>query len=126
MHCYPYWGMPDMYMDFYEDHSGLTDMYPDVYRRVYPRVREICHHMDVPTNPRMYPQVDPRMIEEMVGQIYEMEMSQPYAQQFRGVFRDLITILVLRELIGRRRRYPRRGYGPGVGYGPIGGYPGFF
>ncbi|KAB3537799.1 hypothetical protein F8154_02130 [Alkaliphilus pronyensis] len=123
MRYYPYWGMPGTYMDYYDDCSRLADMYPDVYKRVYPKVQEICYHMDVPSNPRMYPQVDPQMIEEMVGQIYEMEAGQPYASQFRGVFRDLITILVLRELINRRRGFPRRGFGPGIGYGLGQQYP---
>jgi len=115
MHCYPYWGMPAMYMDQYESQRRLMDMYPDIYTRIYPRVQELCHHMDVPTNCRMYPYVEPQMLDEMVGQIYETECTMPYAQQYRGgILRDLITILFIRELIGRRRRRP-----------PYSGYPGF-
>lgn len=97
------YGMPGMYMDCYEDCRRLMDMYPDCYKRIYPKVQEICHRMDVPTNPRMYPYVDPAMVEEMVDQIYEMEVGEANSQQ-RGIFRDLITILILRQLLRRRRR----------------------
>ena len=107
--CYPYYGMPRHYMDIYDDRSGLVDLYPDVYTRVYPRVQEICGQYDVYTNPRMYPQVDPTVISEMVDWVYQMEMSGLSGQQLgaRGIFRDLISILIIRELLGRRRR----GYG---------------
>ncbi|GAB6086098.1 hypothetical protein [Alkaliphilus crotonatoxidans] len=100
-------GMPGMYMDYYEDSRRLMDMYPDCYRRIYPKVQEICHHADVPTNPRMHPYVDPAMVEEMVDQIYQMEAGEASGLQ-RGIFRDLITILIIRELLSRRRR--RYGY----------------
>ncbi|QUH25091.1 hypothetical protein [Serpentinicella alkaliphila] len=107
---YPYYGMPESYMDMYYDNSGLAEMYPDVYRRVQPRVTEICDQYDIWGNPRMYPRVDPRLVEEMVETVYRREITQPYAQQFtaRGIFRDLITILIIQNLLGRRRR---RGYG---------------
>ena len=123
------YGMPNMYLDMYEDRRRLMDMYPDCYRRIYPQVQEMCHHMDVPTNPRMYPYVDPTMLEEMINQVYAMEMGEATSQQ-RGFLRDLIGILFIRELLGRRRRYYDYQYGydggyPGVGYPntPV-GYPG--
>lgn len=108
---YPYYGMPESYMDIYQDQSGLQEMYPDVYRRLHPRVVEVCTQYDVYSNPRMYPRVDARLLDEMVDSVYRMEMTQPYAQQFtgRGIFRDLITILFIQQLLGRRRR--RRYYG---------------
>ncbi|MCC5911221.1 MAG: hypothetical protein JJT76_12360 [Clostridiaceae bacterium] len=112
----PYHWMPEEYMYYYDRERGLMDMYPDIYRRVHPRVESICARYDVPTNPRMYPQVDPRMIEEMVDEIYRMETSEVQSEQWgRGPFRDLITILLIRQLLGRRRRRPGFGY-PGVGY----------
>ncbi|KAB3531831.1 hypothetical protein [Alkaliphilus serpentinus] len=126
MHCYPYWGMPPMYLDQYESQRRLMDMYPDVYNRIHPRVQELCHHLDVPSNPRMYPYVEPRMLEEMVGQIYETEINMPHAQQYRGILRDLITVLFIRELIGRRRRGPFTGYPGYPGYGPYNGIGGFY
>ncbi|WP_026477273.1 hypothetical protein [Alkaliphilus transvaalensis] len=118
-HQYPY-GMPGEFMDIYEDRRRLMDMYPDIYRRIYPRVQEICHHMDVHTNPRMYPYVDPRMLDEMIDQIYHMEINEVGSEQ-RRFLRDLITILFIRELLGRRRRhFGRFPYGTYPGYG---GFP---
>ncbi|AKL93612.1 hypothetical protein CACET_c00940 [Clostridium aceticum] len=119
---YPYFGIPEGYMEYYDDPSGLISLYPDIYRRVYPRVQEICGRHDVYTNPRMYPQVDPRFIEQMVDEVYQMSTSEVASEQWgpRGAFRDLITILIIRELLGRRRRRPFPGHptprGPGFGY----------
>ncbi|SET23069.1 hypothetical protein SAMN05660297_01758 [Natronincola peptidivorans] len=123
---YPYWGIPRDYMDHYDNHRYLTDMYPDIYRRVYPRVQEVCHRHDVPSNRRMYPQVDPAFLEQMVDEVYGLCTQEVDAEQFgrSGIFGDLISILIIRELLGRRRRRPvygHPGYGrPGVGYPGIG------
>ncbi|MDR5659197.1 hypothetical protein RH915_06815 [Serpentinicella sp. ANB-PHB4] len=108
----PYYGLPRHYMDIYDDRSGLLDMYPEIYRRIYPSVQEVCRHYDVYTDPRMHPRVDPAVVEEMADRVYEMEMSRPYEQQIggRGIFRDLISILIIRELLGRRRRRYRPYY----------------
>ncbi|MBM7614763.1 hypothetical protein [Alkaliphilus hydrothermalis] len=126
---YPYqggqgmYGVPNMYLDMYEDRRRLMDMYPACYRRIYPQVQEMCRHMDVPTNPRMYPYVDPTMLEEMINQVYAMEMGEATSQQ-RGFLRDIITILFIRELLGRRRRYYNDYQYPGVGYPDTPGFPG--
>jgi len=106
----PYYGMPESFMDMYQDNSGLTEMYPEVYRRIHPRVIEVCIKYDAYCDPRMYPRVEPRVLEEMVDNVYRMEATQPYAQQYTtgGLFRSLISILLIRELLGRRRR---RGFG---------------
>ncbi|SNS45088.1 hypothetical protein SAMN05446037_101082 [Anaerovirgula multivorans] len=111
-HHYPYYGIPDTYMDYYDSRSHLTDMYPEVYRTVYPRVVEVCTRYDVYTHPRMYPQVDPAMIQEMTDEIYGLCTQEVDAEQFgpRGIFRDLITILLIRQLLRRRRRRPFFGF----------------
>lgn len=108
---HPYYGMPHHYMDMYHDNSGLADLYPDIYRRVYPSVTEVCDQYDIWGNPRMYPRVDPTLLDEMVDMVYRREIANPYAQQFTSgrIFRDLISILIIRELLGRRRRR-RYGY----------------
>ncbi len=132
---YPYagtpgmYGMPGMHMDMYEDRRRLMEMYPDIHRRIYPRVQEVCQHMDVMSNPRMYPYVDPTLMDEMIQQVYEIEARDATTQQ-RGYLRDLISILFIRELLGRRRRYytgyPYGGAFPGYGYIGTPGVPGFF
>lgn len=119
---YPYYGIPENYMDFYDSRSQLMDMYPDIYRRVYPRVQGVCQHYDLPSNPRMYPRVDPTMVEEMVEEAYRLCTQEISAEQWgRGAIRDLVTILIIRELLGRRRRRPGMPYDFG---GPFTGYPG--
>ncbi|WP_041720180.1 hypothetical protein [Alkaliphilus metalliredigens] len=109
-HYDDYCGMPPQHMDLYEDRRRLMAMYPDSYHRLYPRVQEICGRMDIPSNPRMYPYVDPTLLDEMVEEIYRQEISEVQSEQFtRGPFRDLITILLIQQLLGRRgRRAPIR------------------
>ena len=109
---YPYYGMPEACMDYYDCRRELIDMYPDIYRRVYPRVQEVCERHDVYHNPRMYPQVDPSMVEQMTDEIYGLCTQEVATEQFgsRGIFRDLITILLIRQLLRRRRRSPFYGY----------------
>ena len=109
---YPYYGMPEACMDYYDCRRELIDMYPDIYRRVYPRVQEVCERHDVYHNPRMYPQVDPSMVEQMTDEIYGLCTQEVSTEQFgsRGIFRDLITILLIRQLLRRRRRSPFYGY----------------
>lgn len=117
-----HYGMPSMYMDMYECQNRLMSMYPDVYNRVYPVVQDLCGRYDVQTNPRMYPYVDPSMLEQMVEEAYHIDSCRPYVQQYGGGFRDLLTILFIRELLGRRRRrYPY--YGGPYGGGPVAGIP---
>ena len=117
MSCQNYYGMPSMYIDMYDSQKRLMDMYPDVYHKVYPKVKDICGRYDIQTNPRMYPNVDPSMLQQMVDEAYYMDSFRPFAQQYGGgIFRDLLSILFIRELLGRRRRRP-------YGYGPYGGTP---
>ncbi|AOY75495.1 hypothetical protein [Clostridium formicaceticum] len=111
---YPYHGIPEGYMEYYDDRSGLIDLYPDVYQSVYPRVQEICGRYDLYNNPRMYPQVDSTLIQQMVDEVYQLSTNEVEAEQWgpRGAFRDLITILIIRELLARRRRRPFPGFPP--------------
>ncbi|SDJ82566.1 hypothetical protein [Natronincola ferrireducens] len=116
---YPYHGIPDRYMDYYDHRGYLIDMYPDIYKRVYPRVEEVCRRHDVYTNPRMYPQVDPTFIDVMVDEVYGMcTTSEASAEQWgaRGPLRDLITILIIRQLLAGRRRRPFYGYPGGIDF----------
>ena len=109
-------GMPSMYMELYECQKRLMGMYPDVYHRMYPIVQDLCGRYDIQTNPRMYPYVDPTMLQQIVDEAYYTDSSRPYIQQYGGIFRDLLSILFIRELLGRRRRHP-------YVYGPYGGTP---
>ncbi len=109
----------------------LEDMYPEVYRIVYPKVLNMCCMMDVPGNPEMYPHPRREAVERMVDEIFEQcvcEMGDPEKwrddeendRQFvtgigpgfgrRRLLRDLISILLIRELI-RRRPFPYGGFG---------------
>ena len=114
----------------------LEDMYPDIYRRVYPRVMQMCMMKDVPGNPEMYPNPSRAAVERMTDDIYrdvsaEMGYNEdddswgtmddrqfapyyggPYYGGFYGYpgfgfgrrrfLRDLIGILLIRQLLGRR------------------------
>lgn len=97
--------------------ESLESMYPDIYHRVYPKVMHMCMIMDTPNNPEMYPCPRKETVERMVDDIYMQTMMEmggeygnwnPMYQQtpgFGGGFlRDLIAILLIRQLLFRRGR----------------------
>jgi hypothetical protein len=99
--------------------ESLGSMYPEIYHRVYPKVRDMCMIMDTPANPGMYPAPNRAIVERMVDDIYRRtvaEIGDPDGhfregdeRQFtafsgRGLLRDLIFILLIRELFRRRGR----------------------
>ncbi len=116
-----------------EQTRAYRRMYPDVYYKVQPYVMMVCDEMDDYDDYEMPSQ---EMIWQMSDRIYDdvckmypeyaeydrySEMSYEAAtaynlasnieqQQYyrrRGVFGDLISILLLTELFGRRRRRRR-------------------
>ncbi|MBU5675908.1 hypothetical protein KQI88_05730 [Alkaliphilus sp. MSJ-5] len=103
--------------------ESLESMYPEIYHRVYPKVMHMCMMMDHPNNPEMYPCPRRETVERMADDIYmqtmmemggEWEDWQPMSQQFpefgrdrfgrRPFLRDLIFILLIRQLLRRRGR----------------------
>lgn len=124
-------------------------MYPRDYQELYPYVQQACEREDYPNNPEMYPFPNEEKVNTMVEDIYEEyengnkklsreksekgEYEDLYRRRRDGT-RDLIRILLLRELLGRRRRrfprrrhyYPYGGYDWYNGYNGYGGFPGIF
>ncbi|OPX87941.1 MAG: hypothetical protein A4E53_02316 [Pelotomaculum sp. PtaB.Bin104] len=118
-----------------ESIEDLNSMYPDIYYCVHPIVRSMCEMYDIPSNPCMYPSPSKVVIEQMADQIYNTVVInygirdddiQPMQRQFVGpgfvgpgfvgpgfigpfprrrFLRDLITILLIRELLFRRGRF---------------------
>ncbi len=118
-----------MYM---QDNQRMTyhGVYPEVYYKVMPFVMMACDELDV----NGYEMLSPEMIMETADRIcddvlrmypdlaqqvqydgmtyeaasaYDMLGSNVESQQFyrrRNIFRDLVTIILLNELFGRRRR----------------------
>lgn len=98
-------------MGRYPNHSmypyePLDMMYPEVYYRVYPMVKEMCEMYDNPSNPDMYPYPTRDGVEGMAENIYHNLMNHMAItgeiQQLRPFLRTLITILLIRELLRRR------------------------
>lgn len=86
----------------------MEAMYPDVYRRVYPMVLMTTEMYDVPSNPGFYPYPTRAAVEQMADYIYQRTATDlskgADVQQFGGpLFRSLILILLIRQLL--RRRY---------------------
>lgn len=105
-----------------QEYANLA--YPEIYYKVQPYVMMMCDEMEaygamMPTH---------EMVEEYTDRIYDnvckmypdmgewgnaMETIAPFnnplpfgrGRRQRGPFRDLITILLLTEMFGRRRRY---------------------
>ncbi len=82
-------------------------MYPDVYHRVYPIIRQCCEIYDVPVNPGFYPYPIRAAVEQMADYIYQKVITDPAIPAERqgggGILRALILILLIRELLRRRR-----------------------
>lgn len=131
---YPSMNCPNMGMNMqtpYQDMNQACDdlerMYPDTYRIVYPMVVSACDMVTMP--------VTEEMVDRMTDDIYDRAASDSRIsidiniglesredsndRQFSNqsmqrrprrnrFFRDLIRILLLRELLRRRRRFPMR------------------
>lgn len=118
-------GMTQMATDIPEERE---EWYPEIYRIVYPMVRKTC-------DDNINAQVTEELVEEMTNRIYmsieveEKEDMEPRQEELRNgdvrnprakeperetrqrrpnnpILRDLIRILLLRELFDRRRRRP--------------------
>lgn len=115
-------------MDRYFSGSDMYYMYPELYHRLYPKVHD-CISRYIREKGEDWEPSD-RELEEMTDEIYERMMREcPEIDQDlderrygmssevdvmqrpffgrRRIFRDLITIILLGTLLGRRRR-PRR------------------
>ncbi|MGF7059371.1 hypothetical protein [Brassicibacter mesophilus] len=116
--------------------------YPELYYRLYPKVEDcVDRYMG---DYRVDPNMTDEEMQEMIDEIYErmieecpeidqdseerrsLYLHEADTQQRpfygrRRLLRDIIGIILLRELLRRRRRpyygYPGYGY-PGHGYGP--------
>lgn len=124
---------PNMYMNTqnpYQTTFQVTDnlerMYPETYRIIYPMIVSSCNMISMP--------ITEEMIDRMTDDIYdraiadsrinvdinvEVETRDDNSKQTSDesrqrrprrnpIFRDLIRILLLREILGRRQRFPFR------------------
>jgi len=128
-YCYPMMTMPE---------KQLESMYPKVYIIINPVVQRHCDMIDmkygmmhVPTCEQLDSMAD--SIVKIISPDVEVTITQGEREEERQLgfggrrlLRDLVTILLLRELIQRRRAYGYGGYYgyPGGGYGGYGGYSG--
>jgi len=129
--------MQGMYPMQDTQNMDLEVMYPQVYHKIYPAVKGYCDMMGIkpgmtvsPTKEQLdgmveniYTKVDPE-IEMSESDMVETEPTRQLGLGFgvggfgrRRFLRDVIGILLIRELLRRRHGYG--GYG---GYGDYGGY----
>ena len=105
-------GMPNSMNNTSQFNRQLDNMYPEVYRTIYPMVTKSC---DTIGN-NMYSQngmISENTIDEMVDNIYssviptsevrEDEVTDEFRSSHRSLSKDLIRILLIRELLYRRR-----------------------
>ncbi len=96
-----------------EDNSRLEQFYPDIYRRVYPLICEQCKSVNMEA-------LTDEVIERMVDTVYktiEVDLKietrnvkaddRQYNNARNNFLRDLIRILILREIIGGSRPKPQ-------------------
>lgn len=133
--CYPMMTMPE---------QQLEGMYPNIYNIINPVVEKHCDHMEmmhgsmhVPNKEHLEAMTDNILseVEPVVGSEIEKEEGAG-ERQFgfggRRLLRSLVGILLIRNLLGRRRRpfgfFPGFGFSPGFGFHtgfPFGGFSGF-
>ena len=124
----PYSNMSSNQMMWQDSSCDLERMYPDSYRVVYPMVVSTCRNVSMPVTEDMIDRMtddiydravaDGRISVDINVEIENREdgknsedrqmMNRPPRRRRRNrIFRDLIRILLLRELIGRRTGFPR-------------------
>lgn len=115
--CYPH--MP--YMCMYDD-DDLERMYPEMYYKIYPmikmhcdRIERKCGWMESPTDKDLDEACED-MYENIKDYLEEMDeydkdddnyYSRQYSYGRRRPMNDFFRILLIRELLGRRRRCRR-------------------
>ena len=110
-----------MYPDYWYDQNYMTyclreaeKMYPEIYHQIYRHIRVICEREDNEYNNLMYPFPRKEIVDKMVEEVYEniqkehMYRSPDGFFDSGGILRAFIGALLLRELIDRRRFFPRR------------------
>ena len=114
----------------------LEDMYPECYYVINPAVERTCDQMDshyghmyTPSREQLESMVDRiyREVEADVNKAYSRSPNEDERQFFGGgrrVLRDLISILLIRNLL--RRRSPFFGPSPFYGGSPFYGTPGIY
>jgi len=84
----------------------LDAMYPDIYNRCYPLIKQSCEMYDNPNNPGFYPYPTRASVNQMTDYVYQRVASEGYYPMDRqdggNLLRSLILILVIRELLRRR------------------------
>lgn len=111
------------YQNMCQSDDDLERMYPDTYRVVHPMVVSACNMVNINMP------ITESMIDNMTNDIYDraeadgrikididIEVQNRESEDSRQMrprrrnrfFRDLIRILLLRELLRRRRRFPIR------------------
>ena len=123
----PYSNMSSNQMMWQDSSCDLERMYPDSYRVVYPMVVSTCRNVSMPVTEDMIDRmtddiydravVDGRINVDISVEVETREDSKeedrqminrpPRRRRRNRFFRDLIRILLLRELIGRRPGFPR-------------------
>ncbi len=117
------------YMASAQQQQPLESMYPEVYHTIYPEVVRHCNMLDNAYGQMYMPNREE--LEPVIENIYENvdekiknqsidEKDQDKTLQYRrgGFLNDLVWVIFLNELLGRRRRrrYPGYGYYPPYGY----------
>lgn len=123
----PYSNMGSNQMMWQDPACDLERMYPDSYRVVYPMVVSACRNVSMPVTEDMIDRmtddiydravVDGRINVDISVEVETREDSKeedrqminrpPRRRRRNRFFRDLIRILLLRELIGKRPGFPR-------------------
>lgn len=89
-------------------------LYPEIYYQMQPYIIEACDQLDaagvaMPTAEILSvvgDRIEKRFeVPGTSGMKQAVPDSTPAALRSRGLFRDLLDILILNELFGRRRRY---------------------
>lgn len=105
----------DYHYDDYEEYLMMhcekmaAELYPDAYHKMKPYVVQKCEDLDIEGDPRFDPFPDKEAFEEMLDSIYNSYRKEAgYRSSRYNAGRDILSFILIEELLGRRRGRRRR------------------
>lgn len=90
------------------NYDRLDDLYPDIYKIVYPMVQRRCQNLDAPITRENIDMITEELYSNIENGRNQGEVNNSESQETRqfngGGISDIIKILLIRELLGRSRR----------------------
>ena len=97
--CFAMPNCEQYYCESAQNNDELEKLYPEIYLKLYPTVCKVCSQCTA----RMSQEMLEKMTDEVYDTVYVVEVRKDEKRETRqrdNTLRDLIKILILRELLG--------------------------